>query len=617
MTEIILDGMLRVPEVRLTPDQVRRIERSLTFTLPDPGRYGFGQGGPRHVQAFTRENGYIAIPRNWYLCRDLLRFNTFIDDRSNGRPIDVEFKGTYRPGQRQFVDFLVDSLKSDGLGAIGQAACGFGKTMSATAVIAALGRTALFIVHKEKLADQFIDACEKFLGFTPAKIQSDKCDYKGYPAAVAMVQSLYQRDYGEDFYRYWGLVITDECLTGDALVLTDVGEVPISEIPSSGAKSVLSFNEREEQWEPKRIVRWVPKGDKTVVEITAGGRRLRCTADHLIRTELGWVEAGKLKPGGEIYAPARVGVALGRPHSVQTVDSINASWDTSFLTVKSVVPTSSSEKVYDIEVEDNHNFVANGILVHNCHRMSAPTFSAAICKIPSKYRMGLTATPRRGDKLEDIFFYHIGDVGAVGRGSFLDCLPYIIEYHPGIRDTQWNWNGRPSLSRLVTALSRDSERTGMICRLIANAARKGRNVLALSDRVNHLDEICNRLQAGFAAAGDPYTVGVFRAGATKKIAAERARAETCHVTLGTYTMAMEGLDLPAKDTLVLATPKGDVEQATGRIRRLFEGKEAPVVLDIQDQIGFLQSFAQKRERFYRNSGLDKGAWKIKRVRIAS
>ena len=36
------------------------------------------------------------------------------------------------------------------------------------------------------------------------------------------------------------------------------------------------------------------------------------------------------------------------------------------------------EKVYDLEVEDNHNFVANGLLVHNCHMLSTAAFNALL-----------------------------------------------------------------------------------------------------------------------------------------------------------------------------------------------------------------------------------------------
>ena len=33
---------------------------------------------------------------------------------------------------------------------------------------------------------------------------------------------------------------------------------------------------------------------------------------------------------------------------------------------------------------------------------------------PSRYRLGVTATPRRADGLERVFFWHIGNIAAVG-----------------------------------------------------------------------------------------------------------------------------------------------------------------------------------------------------------
>jgi DNA polymerase-3 subunit gamma/tau len=52
-------------------------------------------------------------------------------------------------------------------------------------------------------------------------------------------------------------------------------------------------------------------------------------------------------------------------------------WNTSLEVVESV-RLAGVENVYDIEVEDNHNFVANGLLLHNCHMLSAAAFNALL-----------------------------------------------------------------------------------------------------------------------------------------------------------------------------------------------------------------------------------------------
>ena len=60
-----------------------------------------------------------------------------------------------------------------------------------------------------------------------------------------------------------------------------------------------------------------------------------------------------------------------------------------------------NEDVYDIEVEDNHNYFAEGVLVHNCHQGNAPCFAKFIKALDTKYRLGLSATPHRKDCLEE------------------------------------------------------------------------------------------------------------------------------------------------------------------------------------------------------------------------
>jgi DNA polymerase III subunit gamma/tau len=52
-------------------------------------------------------------------------------------------------------------------------------------------------------------------------------------------------------------------------------------------------------------------------------------------------------------------------------------WTTSFAIIRSI-ESGVVETVYDLEVEDNHNFVANGLLVHNCHMLSNAAFNSLL-----------------------------------------------------------------------------------------------------------------------------------------------------------------------------------------------------------------------------------------------
>lgn len=53
--------------------------------------------------------------------------------------------------------------------------------------------------------------------------------------------------------------------------------------------------------------------------------------------------------------------------------------------------------VYNIEVEETHNYFANGILVHNCHHARAESWLAAVEHFDRAKIVGLTATPDRAD----------------------------------------------------------------------------------------------------------------------------------------------------------------------------------------------------------------------------
>jgi superfamily II DNA or RNA helicase len=73
------------------------------------------------------------------------------------------------------------------------------------------------------------------------------------------------------------------------------------------------------------------------------------------------------------------------------------------------------------------------------------------------------------------------------------------------------------------------------------------------------------------------------------------------IIIGTYNMASEGYDNPRLDTLLLATPKSDVEQAVGRILRK-KNENSPLVIDIQDFYSNFTYSNYKRLNFYKKRG---------------
>ena len=103
------------------------------------------------------------------------------------------------------------------------------------------------------------------------------------------------------------LYVIDECLTGDSLIQTSAGVMRIDN-PDLEGKKVLSYNETTQRWEEKKVLRWLNQGVKPIVKIKTTHRELRCTENHLIRTDQGWIKAKNLKAGIKILSPVNVDV---------------------------------------------------------------------------------------------------------------------------------------------------------------------------------------------------------------------------------------------------------------------------------------------------------------------
>jgi superfamily II DNA or RNA helicase len=73
--------------------------------------------------------------------------------------------------------------------------------------------------------------------------------------------------------------------------------------------------------------------------------------------------------------------------------------------------------------------------------------------------------------------------------------------------------------------------------------------------------------------------------------------ESKKVVIATYAMAAEALDIKTLTTLIMATPKTDIEQSVGRILR--EKHSSPVVVDIVDSHQLFRNQWTKRKTFYK------------------
>jgi superfamily II DNA or RNA helicase len=218
--------------------------------------------------------------------------------------------------------------------------------------------------------------------------------------------------------------------------------------------------------------------------------------------------------------------------------------------------------------------------------------------------LGLSATPEREDRLERVFYWHIGPAVYQEKTREADDTVTVRTVHYRSKDTSYSdepvdWRGEVVMARLLGQVVEHEERTRMVVEIIKEvvAAEPGRCILVLSERKNMLERI-EQLLTG--AAG--ITVGYYVGG--MKAADRDWTAREANVILATYSMSSEGMSIARLNAVILASPRKKVEQSVGRIlrERVADRKIGRLIVDIVDQHGLYQGQARKRAAFYRECG---------------
>ena len=247
------------------------------------------------------------------------------------------------------------------------------------------------------------------------------------------------------------------------------------------------------------------------------------------------------------------------------------------------------------------------VIFDECHRLPADMFSRVADMFPARLRLGLSATPERGDGKEPLVEAHIGPIRVQTQAELM--VPKVLRYKSGWKCPRIpvkNAFGGVTMvpiphtfgrtAKVEDSIAHDAARNALIAKLIAMALDKGRRIAVFSTRIEHLDLI----GAACVSSGmTPDLFGVYVGEAKKSGKLERNADKTKPVLLTTYGMCGEGTDLPWLDTALLAMPRASVTQPVGRIRRIFEGKKEPLVLDILDTDSkVLAAYARKRLKWY-------------------
>jgi len=235
------------------------------------------------------------------------------------------------------------------------------------------------------------------------------------------------------------------------------------------------------------------------------------------------------------------------------------------------------------------------MVIDEVHHISSEVFSCALFKVVTKYTLGLSATMNRKDGTTKVFKMFLGDVVYKGeREEDPDVIVRAIQYKS--TDVQFNhvemdYMGKVKYSTMIVKLCAFNPRSEFILRILNDMVTENseQQIMILAHNKSVLKYLYDAIRdRNIATVG--YYIGGMKEAALKE-------SEGKQVIIATYSMASEALDIKTLTTLIMATPKTDIEQAVGRILR--QKHTAPIVVDIIDSHELFVRQWYKRCAFYR------------------
>jgi hypothetical protein len=506
------------------------------------------------------------------------------------------FAGRLAAKQREAFDKALAALRSDEGGATLVLPCGFGKTVLALALCAALGRKALVLVHKECLLDQWAERIGQFLpGARVGKIRQTHVEATGLTLDQASADDLVTRIHG----------------LGPKLAQRVVDGQPYGENPSEEALRRAGVRRPELAAELRRRFDGrdfhVVLGMLQSLSLKYYDPAVLATFELVVVDEAHHICAKMFSRAMRKVPAPRV---LGLSATPERADGLGycLPW---FL---GPVAFRAATTYQGVQVQV-HRYTPAGGGVEMTTRAGKPNLAGMVTRLVRDEER-----QRRVRALVLAALREPAERYVMVLSERLELLA-LLEVQLAVLATM---QPQPDGTVRVAAAGTGAAAADLQAAAdLPAASRPAALAAALRQRLLRPPELAAlwawrqllRMHVDGAVVrwlepADPLcpaptaTIGRYVGGLTKE---ERQRSGACRVVLASYAMCSEGLDIPRLDTLVLATPRSQVEQSVGRILRLHPDKQPPVVHDLVDQYSVFAAMGWKRRHLYRRLGFEVGA----------
>jgi len=252
------------------------------------------------------------------------------------------------------------------------------------------------------------------------------------------------------------------------------------------------------------------------------------------------------------------------------------------------------------------------VIADECHHLAAKQFVRSLAKNTTKYTLGLSATPKRGDGLERVFKHFLGDIvyrdaeiQKTAEDIALEHIPNSTVEIYNYRNNDYkyckeekNYKNKPNVVTMKSNIANCEKRTRYLLSFLPRLISEGRYILLLSCRREHIFQM-ERLIGEMAIP--ECTVGLYLGGMKQE---DLDISATKRVIIATFNMAEEAFDCKSLNTLIYMTPHNNIEQAVGRILREEKKKRkmVPLIIDLFDQFSSFVKWNKIREKYYKSKG---------------
>jgi superfamily II DNA or RNA helicase len=225
--------------------------------------------------------------------------------------------------------------------------------------------------------------------------------------------------------------------------------------------------------------------------------------------------------------------------------------------------------------------------------------------IPSRRNFGLSATPSRFDRNEDIIFFHVGEVFSnEDAGDTVPANVTVLIVDSELKSSKTDnficcFGKGFEKSRYLNMLKNSKifmKTTEMVLNKVDS---EGYKIVFVSERIEKFlklfyDKILHDDKS------------MFIAGSGNEVLKKR-------ITFTTPGKMRDGVDIPEKNCLIMTSPIGNISQMCGRVVRGSPGKSSAIIIDIVDI-----SYSNEIANSYMNRKIyyNKKEWRIQYVYVS-